>query len=82
VQYYIRAVIKHCREQWVGLTDGASNYKSLNHVRDRRPVCFVTFNHDTLLEALLRVWTLSSLQSPISAAVPTSSLNSMGQSTG
>lgn len=54
VQYYIRAVIKHCQEQWVGLTDGASNYKSLlNHVRDRGPLCFVTFNYDTLLEAAL-----------------------------
>jgi SIR2-like domain len=55
VRYYIRDVIAECQEHWIELTDGVSNYKTLvNELRACGPVCFVTFNYDTLIEEALR----------------------------
>ena len=55
VQYYIGQVVRLCEGNWNAHTDGASNYKTLfDQVRSCSPVCFVTFNYDTLIETALK----------------------------
>jgi hypothetical protein len=54
IQYYLRQMIASCQGEWRSLTRGVSNYKTLlDQVRGHSRVCFVTFNHDTLLENAL-----------------------------
>jgi len=54
IRYYLQKVIQQCEIRWNQLTRGVSNYSSLfNQARRSGPVCFVTFNYDTLLERSL-----------------------------
>lgn len=55
VQYYLQQMIWDCEHRWEKVHQGVTNYRNL--LRDIRlsnkesgPVCFVTFNYDTMLE--------------------------------
>ncbi len=58
IRYYLQSVIGDCERRVEQVALGITNYKSLlDHIERRRkpnePVCLVTFNYDTMLEAAL-----------------------------
>jgi hypothetical protein len=58
VRYYLQKIIWDCEMRWEERHNGATNYRSLLrliriHNKEPGPVCFVTFNYDTLLEKAL-----------------------------
>ncbi len=54
--YYLRRIIYHCTEEWIGLTRGVTNYGwLLDRIRGWKvasgePIRFVTFNYDEMLD--------------------------------
>jgi hypothetical protein len=60
IRYYLQGLIGSLAERWLGTVgSGATNYDGLvdqieNHRKDPEPICFVTFNYDTLLESALK----------------------------
>jgi len=60
IRFYLRDLITVCRQNWMQLTSGITNYFSLLdqlqswRERSGKPVCIVTFNYDLLLEDALR----------------------------
>jgi hypothetical protein len=58
VRCYLQRAISQCETQWRATTRGVTNYLTLlRNIESKRntnePVCLVTFNYDTLLEAAL-----------------------------
>jgi hypothetical protein len=66
---YLQRAISQCEQEWVGITRGITNYLALLREIERthqgdEPVCLVTFNYDTLLEAALSQlgWTIGTME--------------------
>jgi hypothetical protein len=58
VRYYLQSIFRNLVPQWLTATGGVTNYLALlgqinHHRKGDEPVCLVTFNYDTLLEAAL-----------------------------
>lgn len=58
IRFYLQSLLDYLTSQWLNETGGATNYGGLidqieNHRTDPDPICFVTFNYDTLLESAL-----------------------------
>jgi hypothetical protein len=58
VRWYLQRIISTCTDQWMRDAQGITNYRSLvDQIRHwRKPeerVCFVTFNYDRLLDAVM-----------------------------
>ncbi len=54
VRYYLKDLIQNCQIQWLEHVTRVTNYRALlNQIRRSSPVCFVTFNYDTMLETAL-----------------------------
>ncbi len=55
VRFYLRDMLRDCQESWLNLISRVTNYGTLvdaiqSEPKLPKPVCFVTFNYDTLLE--------------------------------
>ena len=61
LQCYLRVTVGACGERWAAAASGVTNYtelvgalehwRTVNHLND--PICYVTFNYDTMLEQAL-----------------------------
>jgi hypothetical protein len=59
VRYYLQLVMWQCGNDWMQVSQGVTNYKTLLDYIERsngknEPVCLVTFNYDMLIEDALR----------------------------
>jgi hypothetical protein len=60
IRYYLQSMIYHTEDKWWRVGNGVTNHITLLdqiqrwRQRTKEPVCFVTFNYDTLIERALR----------------------------
>jgi hypothetical protein len=58
VRYYLQLAFRTLSDRWLKGIAGVTNYRALlgqirHHQKGKEPVCLVTFNYDTLIEAAL-----------------------------